>query len=284
MSSRLLPLLLPASIVAATCFGGGACAISDEPAIEDDGGFDGGGDDGIALGGAQADADGGGAGGGAESDGLPEPEEDPGGVTLACGDATGEPTFRFTSIKITEPQSLGGLLGGLMNTDIEEGVLNILIELRGLTPGGDTFSVLGGGGAICEGVDNAYTWDTVTPDARPSEPFEATLDGRNFSVGDDASVLYFPITLIGASVRLDRLRVSGTLADTEDAITDGVLAGYILKSTSDAISIAEALSLPEGTMLTGAMPENAVEDCAGEPCWKLSAEFGAALAAQHGPQ
>ena len=273
MPRRTLPLL-PLLVVAAVAYQG-ACAISNEPAIDSGGGFDGAGDDGAGFNEAQAGGDAGGAG---------APSDAPDGVTATCGAATGEPTFRFSTIKITEPSSLGGLLGGLMKTDIENGVLNILIELRGLVPGGETFSVLGGGGAKCEGIAGAFTWDTVTPDAQPSLPFSATLDGRSFSVGDDNSVLYFPITLIGASVRLDRLRVTGTLAATEEEITDGVLSGYILKSTSDAISIAEALGLEEGTMLTGALPENAVADCAGEPCWKLSAEFAAAKVIQHAAQ
>ena len=254
MSYRLMPTL--ALLLAMPPIG--ACAISDEPAIsDDDEGFEGG--DGV--GGVQSEGD---------ADEI---------LTVACGDATGEPTFRFSTIKIIEPASLGGLLGGLMKTDIEEGILNILVELRGMTADNEAFSVLGGGGALCEGADNVYTWDLVTPDAKPSDAFAANLDGGTFAIGDDDAVLYFPITLLNASVRLDRLRVSGTLNAARDTITLGQLSGYITKSTAEVIHFPESLGI-QGT-LDEAMPVNAVEDCGGEECWKLSAEYEAALTTQH---
>lgn len=282
MSSRLLPLLSLVCLIPALSLTG-ACAISDEPAIsDDDGGFEGGG--GMELGDAQSDPPpedaGGDAGGGADP---PGPDGD-GIKRLPCGDANGEPTFRFTTLKIKEPSELSGLLGALMSADIDKGVLNILVELKGLTAGGDTFDLLGGGGALCEGAEAAYTWDTETPNARPSDPFDATLaaDG-SFEVGSDAAVLYFPITLLDASVRLDRLRVAGTLSAGHDAISAGRLSGYILRSTAEAISIAEALSLPEGTMLSDALPQQdgSISDCDGQECWFLRAEYDAILTTAH---
>ena len=259
----------------------GACAISDEPS------FASGGEGGDAVGGAggaEASGEPGSEGEGEVGGGESAAEEADARVIQPCGEATGEPTFRFDSLKLTEPASLSGLLGGLLSKDIDGGELNILIELNGLEAGGDSFSVRGGGAAECEGNPSGYTWDSTTPSARPSDLFPATLDDdRKFEIGDDDAVLFFPLTLLGASVRLDRLRVEAQLSVGEDVLTEGKIAGYITRSVAEVISVSDVMPmLPEGTSLADVLPENRVEtDICPEDCWLLSSDFSAALTTQH---
>ena len=101
-------------------------------------------------------------------------------------------------------------------------------------------------------------------------------------VGGDAAALYFPITLLNASVRLERLRVEGTLADEADRITDGKLSGYIMRSTADAVLLPDTLDAAlSGKPLTDILPETRIEDCDGEDCWLLAAGFVAEAVTQH---
>lgn len=165
------------------------------------------------------------------------------GATDTVEDATtdefGEPTFRLTDVTIVRPAGVGGILENLINSDIEDELLHVLIQMTDFD--GDwrdadstNFQLTGNAGQTAEG---GYTWyDGVAIDRA-----DATMDSEGVFTGGPLNII-FPALEPGATeplqIPVSELTLSGAVYELDnDWWIEGQLAGAILADNITEITV-----------------------------------------------